>query len=618
MMADIALYPYRVNFMKRIIFSGIILLLAGFIFGQQQDLKLAQYYYKQGEYEKSADLFKKLSDKAGGYNEYYFNQYIESLMALEEYDKAIDDIQRTLEDRPHLIPLYVTHGNLLERQAKGEEADRQYRLAIENIGPDRGMIGNLGHSFMRLTKYDLALEVFEKGENLLGNTGIFSYNVAEIYRRKNEKDKMIHFFLQSTRARIERINSVQDYFSKYLDTEEEYELLRKKLYEKVQEDPESIFYPEMIEWVFIKNKKYDRALRQARALDRRLNENGARIYSLAQIASNAKDYDTAIKAYDYILTTKDPSSGYFIDSKRELLNTKRKKIVYSNNYTQEDLANLKNEYLVFLDEQGRGKSTAFIMLELAQLEGLYLNDLDAAIKTLNSLIQMPGANSYVRANAKIDLGDYYLMQGEVWEATLLYSQVDKEFKEDYLGEKARFKNAKLSYFIGDFPWAQEQFDILKSATTKLISNDAIDLSVFIMDNANLDTTFAPLALYAEAELLLFQNKLDDAFNKLDSIVSIYPDHSLQDDVYFAKAKNFEERDDFEAAAALYQKIISEHADDIRADNALYALARINEEEFGNIEEAKNLYQKIFLDYSDSTFSIDARKRFRILRGDSIQ
>jgi len=267
---------------------------------------------------------------------------------------------------------------------------------------------------------------------------------------------------------------------------------------------------------------------------------------------------------------------------------------------------------------GRGKNTAFIMLEMAQLEGLYLNDLDAAIQTLNYLVEMPGSNNFVRANAKLDLGDYYLMQGEVWESTLLYSQVDKEFKEDYLGEKARFKNAKLSYFIGDFDWAQEQFDILKSATTKLISNDAIDLSVFIMDNANLDTTYAPLQLYSDGELLLFQNRAQEAFAKFDSIELVYPDHTLADDVMFAKAVHLESIQDYEGSALLYQSIIAEYPEDIRADNALFYLASLYQNQLGKEKDAKDLYEKIFVDYSDSTFAIEARKRFRILRGDNIQ
>lgn len=602
--------------MKSIITCAFLLVIS-VLTAQQKDHELAKYYYQQGEYEKSSQLFKKLSDQANGYNDYYYNQYVESMMALEEYDAAISDIQNILKKRPDLVSLYVTYGNILERRGNTVDAEVQFRKAIAKLGPDRRMINVLGSNFMQLTKYDLALEAFEKGESLLNNSGLFAYNIAEIYRRKNDAEPMIYYYLRSPLATLERISSVQNYFDRYLE-DEHFDILRKELYTLVQEDSENLFYPEMIEWVFIKKKDYTKALRQARALDRRLEENGARIYSLAQIAANDKDFDTAIKAYQYILDEKDPQSGYFVEAKRQLLNTKRKKITSGGAYTAEDLADLRQEYTSFLDDMGRGKSTAFIMLELAQLQGLYLDDLSGAIGTLNKLIEMPGANNYVRANAKLDLGDYYLMQGEVWESTLLYSQVDKDFKEDFLGEKARFKNAKLSYYNGDFEWAQEQFNILKSATTKLISNDAIDLSVFIMDNANLDTTYLPLQMYAEAELLLFQNKEDEAYAKFDQLLAQFPDHTLEDDVYFAKAAHLYEQKKYEEATAFYQKIIDGFPEDIRADNALFAIAQMKEQQFGDENGAKDLYEKIFLEYSDSTFAIEARKRFRILRGDSVQ
>ena len=456
----------------------------------QQDAKLANHYYQSGEYEKSAMLYKRLSEQ-NGFNDYYFSQYIESLMAIEAYGKAENEIKKILKARPKLIQLYVTYGNLLERLAKTEEAEKQYRRAIRELSNHRGTISSLGNSFMRLTKYDLALETFQKGEELSGNSGMYSYSISEIYRRKNNVERMIHYYLQSPMSVTNRLSSVQNHFSRYLTNAEDYEILRKKLYEYVQAQPENIFFPEMIQWVFIKNKDYKRALRQARALDRRLEENGSRTYSLAQIAADAGDFDTAIEGFAYIIENKDPSSSFYIDAKRELLDAKRRKLISTNRYSKEDLLSLKEEYNIFLDETGRGSKTALIILELAELDALYLSNLEGAIVILNDLIKYPGVNKYVKANGKLDLGDYYLMNNEVWEATLLYSQVDKEFREDHLGEKARFKNAKLSYYIGDFEWAQEQFDILKSATSRLISNDAIDLSVFIMDNANLDTTYAP-------------------------------------------------------------------------------------------------------------------------------
>lgn len=583
----------------------------------QQDAKLANHYFQSGEYEKSAQIYKKLSNQ-NGYNDYYFNQFLESLMALEEFDIAEKELNETLKKRPKNIELHVAYGNLLERKAESDKADAQYRIAISKLNQEnQNAISGLGNSFMRLTKYDLALETFLKGEEIIGNKGIYAYNIAEIYRRKNKKAEMISYFLNSSMASSNRISSVQNYFTKYLSSKEEFELLRKGLYEKVKIDPENIFYPEMIQWVFIQNKDYKKALRQARALDMRLDENGSRLYNLARIAKNDKDYDTAIDAYSYVIENKPVNSSYFMESKKELLDTKRKKITRSQ-YTQEDIVSLKEEYIKFLNDNGRSSRTSLIVLELAELEALYLNDLTSAITTLNELILYPGLNNYVKANAKLALADYYLMTDEIWESTLLYSQVDKEFREDHLGEKARFKNAKLSYYTGDFQWAQEQFDILKSATTKLISNDAIDLSVFIMDNANLDTTYAPLALFAEAELLFYQNRAEEAHQKLDSISLVYSDHTLIDDLLFVKAEHLSGQGKFDKAILLYEKIISDYPEEIRADNALNGLAIIYEQKLSDPEKAMTLYQSLFMEYPDSTFSISARKNFRRLRGDSVQ
>ena len=583
---------------------------------QQQEANLANHYYKAGEYEKSAVLYKKLAERKN-FNEYYFNQYIESLLALEDFDTAESSLQQAINLHPRNIELYVTYGNLRERQGRTDEADEKFRLAISKLGiENRNSISRLGNSFSRLIKYDLALEAYLKGEELSNNSGLYAHSIAEIYRRQNKKPEMIKYFLKSSYATSERIASVQNYFTKNLITEEDYAALRSELYTKVQDEPENLFYPEMIQWVFVHNKQYTKALRQARALDKRLNENGQRIFDLARIAKNDKDYDTAIKAYQYIIDNKESINSYYVDAKKQLLDTKRKRII-AGSYTSEDLSSLKAEYIDYLDNYGRNSQSSLVSLKLAELEARYINDLDAGIQILNEVIKYPGINNYIKANAKLDLADYYLMSGEVWESTLLYSQVDKEFREDHLGEKARFKNAKLSYYIGDFDWAQEQFDILKSATTRLISNDAIDLSVFIMDNANLDTTYAPLALFSEAELLLFQNRVDEAFNKLDSIGLVYVDHTLIDDVYYAKAVQYTEMGEIERAADYYQRIIEEYPEEIRADNAIFNLAELYENELDDADQAKELYQTLFIDYPDSTFSIEARKRFRLLRGDNI-
>jgi TolA-binding protein len=279
---------------------------------------------------------------------------------------------------------------------------------------------------------------------------------------------------------------------------------------------------------------------------------------------------------------------------------------------------LETEYESFLSQFGKGKQTADIILQLADLEAYFINNMPKAIALLEDLKNTANLDRNTLARTKINLADYYLMHGDIWESTLLYSQVDKDFKEEQLGQEARFKNARLSYFNGDFQWSQAQFNVLKASTSKLIANDALDLSVFIMDNLNLDTTAAAISLYSAAEMLVFQNRFEEAFLKLDTLRRNFPEHSLQDDILYLEAQVYEKKRDYAKAAALYQEVADKYKDDIRADNSLYNLAQLYEFKMNDLEKAKALYEKIFMDYSGSVFAVDARKRFRILRGDKVQ
>lgn len=581
-----------------------------------QETRLAQQYFQDGEFEKAAELYHRLYEQHGN-NSFFFDRYIESLIALERYDEGEKALKQQLRREPENSKLYVNYGRLLERQYRDEEAEEQYRQAISSLTPDQYTITRLANAFLSLTKYEYAIAAYERGGELLNNNRIFSYNLGDLYRRMGDVPKMISNYLNSLDENPGRLNTIKTLFQRYLSAEELREL-QAQLYDRIQGGDTNEMYPEMLAWVFIQRKDYKGALRQVRALDRRLNENGERIFQLAAIAANDKDYDTAIEAYDYIVNDKGISSTYYLDAKRQSLWTRRARLVDGFDYTEEDLRVLETEYEKFLDEFGRSSATAGIILELAELQALYLNDLDRAVELLATMIEYPGVNPVLQARGKLQLADYYLMQGDVWESTLLYSQVDKAFKEDLLGHEARFRNARLSYFAGDFQWAQAQFDVLKASTSKLIANDALDLSVFIMDNLGLDTTAAALSQYADAELLVFQNRFEEAFSRMDSLLSEFPEHDLHDDVLYLKARIHAKKRQFAEAAALYQTIVDEYGDGIRADNALFALAELYENQLGDKEKAMSLYETLFIDYSGSTFAVEARKRFRILRGDKVQ
>jgi len=582
-----------------------------------QDSRLANQYYQSGEYEKAASVYKKLYEKNTN-SHFYFQRYLEAIMAMEDYEMAESEIKAQLKNKPDHMQLYVDYGNLLDRQFKHDEANKQYQKAINNIPPDVSVINNLGNAFTRLTKFDMAIEAYERGNELMGNDKLFAYNLADLYRRKGDVAKMIHYYISASTQHINQVERYKTYFQRNLNTDEDLEEMRRQLYERIQEDPDNEIYPELLEWVFIEKEDYRGALRQARSLDRKYDEDGLRVMNIGDIAYNAGDYDIAIKAFEYVTANKSLNNRLYVDAKRNILKSKRKQVTRNYDYTQADLDSLKVEYLEFIDEFGINSQTEHLVKEYADFLAIYNNDLDGAIDVLNNLVALGSINKYVKANSKIALADYYLMQGDVWESTLLYSQVEKEFKEEYIAEVARFNNAKLSYFTGNFAWAKEQFGILKTATSRLISNDAIDLSIFILDNMGLDTTDLPLKMFAESELLTYQNKFDDAFAKLDSISEMFPEHALEDDILYQKANLYLMIKDYEKAKELYTKVYEDFPEEIRADNALFKLAELYEYQLEDEEQAKVLYEKLFIDFSNSTFAVEARKRYRILRGDNIQ
>lgn len=577
-----------------------------------QDNRLAQEYYNNGEYEKASALYEKMYNK-NQKNDYYFSRYLACLIELDDFDKGEELLKKQLKKNPKKYRLYLDYGNLLEKQQRSDEADAMFAKAIDNVGDDPNAIRNLAAQFQNMTKYDLAITTYEKGIGT-GKAKNFSYYLAELYRRKGESVKMIENYLASLVETPSRITTLKTVFQRYF-TEDDFFELQTQLYTEIQEDPENEVFPELLSWVFIQKKDYKGALRQAKALDRKNEENGGRVYDIAQTAANDKDWDTAISGFDYIIENKGTGSSFYIEAKQQSLRAKRSRLVEGYDYTEEELRELEGEYEVFLEEFGKSRTTAAIITELAELEAYYLNDLPKAIGYLQELVEYPMVNPRVLANAKISLADFYLMQGEIWESTLLYSQVDKQFKDDLLGQEARYRNALLSYFAGDFEWAQTQFDVLKASTSKLIANDALDRSIFIMDNLALDTTAVPLKKFSEAELLVFQNKFDDAFLKLDSIRTAFPNHALEDDAIYLKSQIYFKKKDYDKTALMLQTIMDNYPEGIRADNAIFELAELYETKLDDTEKATQLYEKILFDYSGSTFSVEARKRYRRLLGE---
>jgi tetratricopeptide (TPR) repeat protein len=286
-----------------------------------------------------------------------------------------------------------------------------------------------------------------------------------------------------------------------------------------------------------------------------------------------------------------------------------------NGASPERLIAMEKEYLGFISANGVNWQTAEQIKELSELYIYYMQAAPKAIIQLNKVMGIPGVNPKLLAECKLALGDAQLIVGETWEADLLYKQVEKAFMNDALGQEAKYRYARLCYYRAEFSWSQTQLDVLKEATTQLISNNAMRLWLIIQDNLGLDSTEEALGLYAKADLLIFQNKLDEAIVVLNQIPLLFPEHTLVDEILFAKALISEKQSKYADAEVLYLKLIRDFSTDILADNALINLAKLYEFKLNDTAKAKKIYEILVLNYTGSLFANEARKRYRFLRGD---
>lgn len=598
-------------------FYAIIMILAfGFTAMAQtnMDESLAIQFYQNQEYDKAAELFEKLYKKSPGSNLYYrylYNSYI----AIKEFDQLEKVVKKNIKQNPDEPAYVIDLGYLYLQEGDMNAGKKQYESVLDDLPSDVNKIRSVANAFIGYAEFELAARAYEKGQEMVGQPALFAFELADLYQRLNNKQKTIESYLAYIQYNPANVQLVRNKFQDLIQDPEYFDFLKEQLLSGIQKTGK-VVYSELLIWQFVQAHDFTSAYIQAKALDKRNNENGFRLVNLARSATDEKDYKTAIECYEYVIAKGKMNQMYQV-ARQELLTVRKLKITDSYNYTQEDLEGLLAAYNEFISEFGVSRYTVNTILDKAKLQAFYFHNLPEAISILEDLMKVPQLDNSFRAQVKLELGDYYLLKGEPWEASLLYSQVDKAMKDEPLGELARFKNAKLSYYQGDFEWSQAQLDILKAATSELIANDALELSVFIMDNLGLDTTLYPMKKYAEADLLVYQNRLDDALDTLDKLVSVYPNHSLADDILMMRAQVFLKKKDFEKAAQYLEEIRTKYGTDLLGDNATYMLAKLYDTVLNDQSKAMDLYQSIIVDYKDSIFVVEARKRFREIRGDKL-
>ena len=593
--------------------------LAAQVYAQDQEqIELAQQYDDKGEIEKAKSIYEDLADDKK-HIPIIHGRYFRLLANNGYLEEAEKYVKRALRFYPGNIIYRLDAGILQDRIGNEKEAENYFAEVFNEVQSDPYKIRLVASHFIKSDMLERAISSYQQGREANQDPNMFALELANVYRRLNEKDQMVLEYLKYADEDEARISYVKNVLQNILTEEEDLQSLSDMLLDKIQQNPDKQLYNELLIWINLQQKNFYGAFMQARAIDRRNRSDGNRVMEVASIALDNQDYDNALKMYEYVID-KYPRTSNYVSARRYKIKTREEMVKNRYPVAQEDIVKLIEAYQNFIDESnksaiGPSYATLEAMRSQALLYAFYLDERDRAIETLRQVAQHPKSSRELQAKCKLDMGDIYILIDQPWESTLLYSQVEKAHKEEPVGYQAKLRNAKLSYYKGEFDLAQGHLDVLKLATTREIANDAMALSLLIQNNTALDTTGSAMQDYSNVELLLFQNKQEQALAKLDSMLVLYEDHELADEIHWLMAKIDLKLGHFDESLEHLGTITESYGFDILGDDALFMTGKIYEEQLQDEQKAMEIYTSFLREHPGSVYIADVRKRLRLLRGD---
>ena len=595
----------------------LMMLSVGMTYGQSEGTvgasTLADEYYRAGDFDKAANEYGKLLKMDVTWLR--LSRYVTCLQKSNKVDDALKFLKRQQRsDEINRAYYELLTGQLASQQGDTTLSKAHYSVALQSSKPSVTKLEKIATAFSETGETHWAIRALETAREISHDATLHSEDLMALYRATGETEKAINEIIL-TGKQVDKKEKVLVALQGFINTKDE-PLVEKALYVKIQQEPNELAYNELLIWYFVQKQKFSRALLQEKATDKRLKINGGRVYDLGTLAMNNKEYKTAADAFEYITVTY-PQGQLYPFARRLVISAREEQVKNTYPIDKIEIRKLIGDYQRMLQEIGTNVKTLEALRSTANLYGNYLDSKDTALTVLDLAIDLGKTDRNFVDKCKLDKGDMYLLMGEPWESTLLYSQVEKSQKEELLGYEAKLKNAKLHYYKGQFTVAKDILDVLKLATSREIANDAEQLSLLIVDNTGMDSTEAAMRWYADVELLLFQNKTDEAVDNLNQMWTKFADHSLADEVLWLRANTYPKQGKTAQALDDLKTIIAKYPNDILGDDAQFMQGKLFEDQLKDKQAAMDAYQKILTNYPGSIYGAEARKRFRILRGDTV-
>ncbi len=564
-------------------------------------------------------------------NMIFFDALRRAYMQAKRYPDVVAMTQDWLKTQPNDLALIAELGRVYSYMSDDGKANAAWDRAIA-ISPQNENTYRVVASIMLEGRlFDKAVQVYLRGRKALGKPMLFAADLAYLYTTVLNYPEATREYLNLLKSDKTQFMFVEGHVAIYTVRPEGLAAAVSVVEQASKSDPDNAMLLDLLSWLYMEGRNYDKAYAIERAVDEKTNMKGNRIYVFAEralrehaVSAAANAFQTVISKYPSFPLMPQAKYGYArtledSSAKQDTFHLFRGGAVLPGTPASESEPAFKGAiaaYRSIVNEYPNTEIAARALLQIARLMYDRFFNLDEARSALETLRKQYASFASTATEGEFLLGDVSLAGGDLSKSEASYSAVVKSHVGGRdMDDRATFRLAQLAYFRGHFSDATRALGELSKNPGSNITNDALDLLLFIQENLKADSV--ALTQYAQAELLHQQHKLSESLAAAEEIRKKYASTPLIDETLMNIGDLFTEMGRYPEAVAAYDSLAADFPESIVLDRALLKIARIHERGLHDTAKAIEAYQQLLVKYPTSIYCSEARKQIRVLRGDTL-
>jgi tetratricopeptide (TPR) repeat protein len=365
----------------------------------QIDEKLASQYYRDQDYEKARDLYAQLYEKTEQTS--HFQQYIDCLIFLKDYDKAEKELKSYAKKRPNYYRADTDLIYIYTLQGKTDKAKKLFNDVLKNLPENATTIRNYSYALQARGLNDLAMAILEKGNTLLEGKETLYMEQANLNLSTLNYQEAFKYYFKELEIHPEQYNNIRNRLQTMLFYDVNNSIadeLRIALLKQTQDKPDNLDYAQLLVWFALQQEDYDIALAQCQSIDRKTHDQDAQINNLAGICLSNKQFDTAKEGYNYILD-KGKTNPFYGQALTGVINADYQKLKAENHTDSKAYEKLSKRINEAYNEISTNDVSRLTLIQ-ADIMAYHLDQADEAIALLTNTIEQEQQTRSSRAETE--------------------------------------------------------------------------------------------------------------------------------------------------------------------------------------------------------------------------